>query len=256
MIAQTKKRYQILNRETLKCLAMIFMVLDHAYMTVVHVGGYGWMTQIGRIAFPIFAFQIAEGYTHTSNKKKYLLNMFLFALVSEIPYNLMMGGELIGPFHQNVMFTFLLALVFLMLIDKVRALRLPLLIKALLIGGVCVLSVVVGTLTFVDYSGFGVLTVLVFYIAGLMPNNYLEFAVQFAGLWMINWVWLGGKVLIFSSGFEFPEQGLALLSLVFIGLYNGKKSLTGNKDKAFQFFCYAFYPLHILLLSLTALYLL
>lgn len=49
-----------------------------------------------------------------------------------------------------------------------------------------------------------------------MPKKYIELAVQFIGLWYINWVCLGSKVLIFPNGFEFPEQGLALLSLVFI----------------------------------------
>ena len=53
MTTKIKSRCQILNREWLKVLAMLFMVFDHAYMTVVNVAGYGWMTQIGRIAFPI-----------------------------------------------------------------------------------------------------------------------------------------------------------------------------------------------------------
>ncbi len=180
---KTKSRCRILNREWLKVLAMLFMVFDHAYMTVVNVAGYGWMTQIGRIAFPIFA------------------------LISEIPYNLMMGGEIIGPFHQNVMFTFLLALVFLKLIDKVLACSFHLAIKVICIAGICVLNVITGTIAFVDYSEVGVLTVLIFYLAKLMPKKYIELAVQFIGLWYINWVCLGGKVLIFPNGFEFPSRG-------------------------------------------------
>lgn len=245
---------KIISREWLKCLAMLFMVFDHAYMTVVSTAGYQWMTQIGRIAFPIFAFQIAEGYTHTSNKNRYLLNLLVFALISEIPYNLMMGGNIFGPFHQNVMFTFLIALLFLKLIDRIRGLRVHGIVKWLLIGGACVLSVAAGMLAFVDYLGFGVLTVLIFYIAKLMPNKYLEMAVQFAGLWVINCIFLGGKVIVFPNGFEFPEQGLALLSLPLIWMYSGKKTLSGKADKIFKYFSYSFYPAHILLLSVIALY--
>lgn len=256
MESTTTHRYQIISREWLKILAMLFMLFDHAYMTVVNVAGYEWMTQIGRLAFPIFAFQITEGYLHTSSKKKYLQNMLLFAIISEIPYNLMMGGQIIGPFHQNVMFTFLIALLFLRLIDKVRATNLHFIIKAALIGCICLLSVVVGTITFVDYFGFGVLTVLIFYLARLMPKKYMEMAVQFLGLWIINWVLLGGRVLILPSGFEFPEQGLALLSLLFIWMYNGKKTLNGRAGTAFKYFSYLFYPAHILLLSLLAMYVL
>ncbi|MDD3164808.1 MAG: TraX family protein [Oscillospiraceae bacterium] len=256
MTAAKPRWYQIFSREWLKGFAMLFMLFDHAYMTVVHVAGYTWMTQIGRIAFPIFAFQIAEGYTHTASKKKYLLHLFVFALISEIPYNLMMGGAIIGPFHQNVMFTFVLAVLGLALLDKVRALRAPVVVRALLVGVICVASVVAGTLCFVDYTGFGVLTVLLFYIAKWMPRRYLEMAVQFLGLWFINWVLLGGKVILLANGFEFPEQGLALLSLLFIWMYNGKKALTGASDRAFRSFGYLFYPAHILALSLTALFLL
>lgn len=256
MISEKQRTYQFLSREWLKGLAMLFMLLDHAYMTVVSAAGFQWMTQVGRLAFPIFAFQIAEGYTHTSSKKRYMLHMLVFALISEIPFNLMMGGELLGPFHQNVMFTFLLALAFLRLIDRVRALRIHVVFRLALIGGICALSVAVGTLTFVDYYGFGVLTVLIFYIAKLMPKRYLEMAVQVAGLWAINWVFMGGRVLILPNGFEFPQQALALLSLLFIWAYNGKKSLSGKADKVFQYVSYAFYPAHILILSLLAMYVL
>jgi hypothetical protein len=249
-------RCQFISREWLKVLAMLFMTLDHAYMTVVTVPGFTWMTQIGRLAFPIFAFQISEGYVHTSDKKKYMRNMLLFALLSEIPYNLMMGGELYGPFHQNVMFTFLIALACLWLIDRVLAMGCHLIFKLALLGGICVLSVVAGTLAFVDYLGFGVLTVLVFYLARLMPKRYLEMGVQLVGLWAINWVALGGKVILLPGGYMLPEQGLAILSLAFIWLYNGKKTLTGKPERAFKYFSYLFYPAHILLLSLISMYLL
>jgi len=198
---------------------------------------------------------IAEGFAHTRSKKRYMLTMLVFALISEIPYNLMMGGELIGPFHQNVMFTFLIAMALMTLIERVMLLNRGRAVKLLLVGMICLCGVVLGTAMFVDYSGFGVLTVLVFYIAKLMPNKYMTFAIQFFGLWVINWTFLGGEVIILSNGAELPKQGLAVLSLVFILLYNGKKSLSGKADKAFKYFSYAFYPVHILVLSLVTLYL-
>jgi hypothetical protein len=250
-----KNFLQVLDREKLKILAMLLMLLDHAYMTVVHQPGYEWMTMAGRLAFPIFAFQITEGYLHTRNRKNYIRQMFLFALLSEIPYNLMMGGELIGPFHQNVMFTFWIALLLLALLDKLFASRWPLFVKALLTALICLLSVVAGTLAFVDYSGFGVLTVLIFYLARKMPNRFLCMGMQAAGLWLINGIFLGGKILLLPYGLEFPEQGLALLSLVLIWAYNGEKSLSGKKETAFKYGAYLFYPLHIFLLSMMSLYL-
>lgn len=255
-MSQKSRSLQILNRESLKLIAMIFMLLDHAYMTVVSASGFEWMTQLGRMAFPIFAFQIVEGYTYTSNKSKYIRNMFLFALLSEIPFNLMMGAEWLGPFHQNVMFTFFEALLFLRLLDKVYQSKKNIVLKMLLIGGICILSNIVGTLTFVDYYGFGVLTVLIFYIAKRMSNVILRVMVQIIGLFAINYVFLGGKVIILSNGFEFPEQAFAMFSLIFIWCYNGKKALHGTVEKVFKYGSYLFYPVHILILSIIALYVL
>ena len=92
---------------TLKLLAMAFMLLDHTWATVWSVP---WFTVVGRLAFPIFAFQIVEGFYHTSDRKRYMKRMALFALLSEIPFNLMVADSFIYPFHQNVMLTFLIAL--------------------------------------------------------------------------------------------------------------------------------------------------
>lgn len=110
-----------LSSFTLHVLAMILMLCDHLWATL--LPGQEWLTCIGRIAFPIFAFMIAEGFYQTSNRKKYLKRMFIFALISEIPFNLIMSSGLINPFHQNVLFTFTLAILFMMLIEKIKNIK-------------------------------------------------------------------------------------------------------------------------------------
>lgn len=93
---------------SLHVMAMVFMLCDHLWGTV--VPGNDWLTCIGRIAFPLFAFMIVEGYFHTRNLKKYVLRLLLFAVLSEIPFNLAMGSSIFYPVHQNVLWSFLISI--------------------------------------------------------------------------------------------------------------------------------------------------
>lgn len=103
---------------TLHILAMLFMLCDHLWATL--FPAQEWMTCVGRLAFPIFAFMIAEGCYYTSNVKKYMLRLFLFAIISEIPFNLIMGSSVFYPFHQNVLWTFLLGVLSIQIIEKAK----------------------------------------------------------------------------------------------------------------------------------------
>lgn len=246
---QQLQKLKCINALTLKIMAMVLMLMDHMWATV--IPGNLWMNHMGRLAFPIFAFQIAEGYRKTRDRKKYRNRLFLFALCSEIPFNMMTGGYFINPFHQNVLFTFWLALLMLDLInwgwDKGEVKRWS------SIAAACVLGWMLGILTMVDYGGYGVLTVLLFYFGGKLKNGWL---LELAGLVLINGVLMDGMyfpVSIGSLSFEFPQQGLAVLALIPIWLYNGEQ---GPHNRVIQYVCYAFYPVHILILSILWLYVL
>lgn len=110
-----------INANQLWCLAMVLMLLDHLWATL--VSGNFWMTYTGRLAFPIFAFQISEGFSHTSDRKRYAKRLLLFALISEIPFDLLYGSTVFYPFHQNVLFTLLLGLLAVSTIDRARQAR-------------------------------------------------------------------------------------------------------------------------------------
>lgn len=240
-----KTRFQCLNAAHLKLIAMVCMLLDHMWATV--IPGNLWMTCVGRIAFPIFAFQVAEGYAHTKNFKRYLLRMFLFALVSEIPFNLMVGGWWYYPFQQNVMFTFCLSLLLLRVIDEARNRHWALGLLAVVVGAL--VGYCVGTLTFVDYYGYGILMVLVFWLFREVPFGWL---IQLAAMIYINAEMIGGMYIelsLFGKSVMFPDQGFAVLAMLPIGLYNGRQ---GTRSKVFQYAAYAFYPVHMLVLSLIA----
>lgn len=242
-------RVKCLNALDLKVLAMALMLCDHLWATVISEGM--WLSNLGRLAFPIFAFQVAEGYAHTRNFKRYLGRMFLWALVSEVPFNLMYSGGTIYPFHQNVLFTFCLALVLIRLIDWAgRKGKLLYCLAAVL---ACGAGYVLGMITMVDYYGYGVLTVLFFYLCRSLPCSWLW---QLAGVGYVNLYLLKGMLFpisILGWAVEFPQQGLALLALIPIWLYNGRQ---GPHNRAIQYTCYAFYPVHMLILAVLNLYVL
>ena len=225
---------------------MFLMLLDHMWATV--MTGSDWMTCVGRIAFPIFAFMIVEGYSHTRDVKKYMKRMLIFALIAEIPFNLMVGGVPISPIHQNILWTFLIALCGIRIIEKAKektAFRFWLTATLTVL-----LSWLIGMIAMVDYMGYGVLTVYVFYF--FRRRDIIGFLGQLVCLWLINIEMLGGLVYPFTllgREFWFPQQGLALLALIPIWLYKGRQ---GYKAKWFKYFCYIFYPAHMLILSLAA----
>lgn len=232
---------------TLHLLAMLLMLCDHLWATLML--DQMWLTTIGRIAFPIFAFMLVEGYFHTKNIKKYFIRLLIGAIIAEIPFNLMYVGNMYYPYHQNVMWTFLIALFCLWATEKIKA-------KNKILGIVSgIIIFIAGTLVafigMVDYYGFGVLTVAVFY--AFRGNRWWHKLGQFIGLYIINCNLLGGLMMDFTIGpmvFEIPQQGFALLAMVPILLYNGKQ---GMHNKGIQYGFYLFYPLHMLILSIIAL---
>lgn len=230
----------------LHMLAMALMLCDHLWATLFPAAG--WLTAVGRLAFPIFAFLIAEGYRRTRNLRGYLLRLLLFAVLSEIPFDLMYGGTPFYPYHQNVLWTFLISLLLLMAADRCRAK-----LRALWAFPCCALlaalALLLGYAGMVDYYGVGVLTVFVFY---LFPGrNWGERLCQLAGLTLLHVRMLGGyyySFWLFNREIEIVQQGLALFALLPIWLYRGRQGMRG---RAFRYFCYAFYPLHMLLLFLV-----
>lgn len=232
----------------LHILAMVLMLCDHLWGTI--VPGNDWLTCIGRLSFPIFAFMIVEGYFHTRNFKKYMHRLLLFAVISEIPFNLAMGSGILYPIHQNVLWSFLISL-FLIHWNE-RAVKKNKLWVQIAVGGASVvLAYVVGIVTMVDYYHAGILTVLVFYF--FRQKKWWSYIAQLVCLWYINIEMLGGLVYEIPLGdatITLSRQGFALLALIPIWLYRGKQ---GYHSKALQYIYYAFYPLHLLILGIIKL---
>lgn len=238
------KALQITSAD-LHILAMGLMLCDHLWAMLFPAAE--WLTCIGRMAFPIFAFMAVEGFIHTHNLRRYLLRLLIGAILSEIPFNLMYGGSIFYPYHQNVLWIFLLSLLILSLIEKCRSRFQPVL-AVLLSVGLAAAGYLIGYITMVDYYGVGILTVLTFYI--FRKRNLTNCLLQFLCLYILNVKLLGGyyyEFTLLGRNVEIVQQGLALLALIPIWLYQGKQSF---HSKTFQRFCYAFYPVHMLILFL------
>lgn len=248
METETKKKsICVLSGAALHILAIVFMLMDHMWATV--VPGNQWMTYVGRLAFPIFAFLISEGYVHTSNFKKYALRLLLFGIISEIPFDLMCESTIFYPFHQNVMFTLLLGLISIRALDEIKKERsVDAAMRGVLVASACCF---IGAVCFVDYGWRGVLTVIIFYVFRSVPYAKVW---QFVSLTLLFEVFYRGMYIpieLFGHTFEFYTQGFCILSLIPIWLYNGER---GCSSKGFKCFLYAFYPVHMLALYLIFAY--
>lgn len=222
------RTFQILDGTALKLIAMLCMVFDH--VGDLFFPGLLWPRMIGRLAMPLFSFCVAEGYAHTRDKNRYLLRMGVFALVSELPFDLAFEGKL-GLAHQNIMLTFFLALLALRLFDRLRGERDGETGRYALGRSVCaalavLLLAAAALLLRADYSLFAVIAVFLFYVLrDRPPLVHCGVGVAFLALTR-------------TMGF-YCATGFSLFPLL---LYNGRRG------RGLKWLFYAFYPGHLLLL--------
>lgn len=233
------QRIQFLNGFHLKLIAICTMLIDHMGYTL--FPGVMWLRCIGRVAFPIFCFLIAEGCVYTHDRKKYAARLLVFALLSEIPYNLMNSGMIWDPYDQNVLWTLLLGALVCWLMDWALKKCTPL--SFVLTGAVMLAAYWLLEIGNTDYGGWGMLLVAAFYGVHRAPSGaVVKMIAQAFGLAFFSIGVMGGYLSI---------ELWSLAALVPIWLYNGQR---GFSNKAVQYGFYAFYPVHILALSLIAIY--
>ena len=233
------QRIQFLNGFHLKLIAICTMFIDHMGYTL--FPGVMWLRCVGRVAFPIFCFLIAEGCVYTHDRKKYALRLLVFALLSEIPFNLMNSGMIWDPYDQNVLWTLLTGALVCWLIDWALKKCTPL--SFVLTGAAMVAAYWLLEIGNTDYGGWGMLLVAAFYGVHRAPSGaVVKMIAQAFGLAFFSIGVMGGYLSI---------ELWSLAALVPIWLYNGQR---GFSNKAVQYGFYAFYPVHILALSLIAIY--
>lgn len=244
------------SQEGLKLLACITMLIDHIgyalvypmYQQVSLVNGdsgaaaqmlytiYLLLRCIGRLALPIFAFLLVEGFLHTRNRKRYALRLAIGAILSEIPYNLVVSGSPVWRYQQSIMVTLLLG--FCALLAMERCIKLAW--KPVILLPFALLA----ELLRADYGWGGVALIALFELSRHMYNRNL---IRVCGM-LVLFHYMPSAMLQFGN-FSLPMQALGALSMLFIAAYDGRK-VTGSK--AVQWGFYLFYPLHLLILYLIS----
>lgn len=223
-----------MNSFVLKFIACVCMFCDHFGDAV--FGSTTFLNFIGRFAFPIFCFQIVQGYIHTHDVKKYILRLSLFALISQIPF-MFFYHVIFDSFAVNVIFTLLFGLLTILIYDKYNK-----------FVGVCsfLLLAIIAQVCHFDYGFLGVFIIFMFY---LLRNKKIAMSIVFIFAVIIRYlIPLIKNGISISYLFLGNKYSLLMyctcLSLIPILFYNGKK----GKDAKYLF--YIFYPVHLLVLAL------
>ena len=206
---------------TLKLIALVTMIIDH--VGAIFFPQFIWLRYIGRLSMPIYAFLLVQGYMHTRNFNRYALRMGIFALLSEVPYDLLFQGTWLGFQRQNILFTFLTARFAMELLDASAKGR-----NNFMFIGAVILTILPYFLHF-SYGVYGVLTVLCFYL--FQKYRGID-AVAFAALTYGQYTQDGNTTQLYAIAAAIP-----------VLLYNGKRGALSLK-----YFFYISYPAHMLLL--------
>ena len=228
-----KFNFKILSGSSLKIIAIILMIIDHLGAVILYHGNlvpnaaaavgmspndihtvYSALRFLGRASFPIFCFLIVQGFIHTSNKRKYATRLLLFALISEVPFDIAILNSWWTMDAQNVFFTLLIGFCVLWLIESLQD---KMILQIIVIG----LGMGLAFLLKTDYSYWGVILIAALYYFRSWPVMQ-----TISGCIFLLW--------------EAP----ATLAFIPINMYNGKRGIS------MKYLFYIFYPAHLLLLAL------
>lgn len=236
----------------IKIIAIISMICDHASDTI--IGHFSFFNLIGRIAFPLFCFQLVNGYKHTKNLNKYMTRLIIFGIISQIPFSSFIYFYSGSFTTLNIFFTLALGLLAIYVLDK-----LPNNLK--FIGIILdVLIIILAEIIKVDYGWFGVALILCIYlfykernvksidnrnnidILNKLKNNYV-FTIVFFILCFIKYYGFFANV---PSHIVWEQILFTFSPIIFMLLYNGKKG------PSLKYFFYAFYPIHLAIFAFVS----
>lgn len=248
------RKFRGISGSTVKIIAIITMLIDHTAATIleaiimkqynqqmadniVDAAGYypvfdstlykvyDIMRGIGRIGFPCFCFLLIEGFMYTRNRTKYAIRLALFAIISEVPFDLAFNQQVLEFTYQNVFFTLFIGLLTITVLDAIihktewnKVLKIVLGIVVFAAG--IALAIILKT----DYDAIGVITITVMYFLRKNKN-----ACMYGGCMALT--------------IPMIQEAYAFLGMIPIAFYNGTRGLK------MKYFFYIFYPAHLLILA-------
>ena len=231
-----------LNRNQLKYVLIAAMLIDHlAWSFVPTLSVLGQIMHIiGRLTGPSMAVLLAEGYQYTRNKKKYALRLFIFALISVVPYSLYETGKIV-TIEQSVIVTLFMAFMIIWMWDCAK---IPKAAKVTIVVFACLLSMIC------DWAISAILWALFAYIyrddEKRKWRSFLIIAFIKCTLSMVMSIGADGGAMR-----QFFQVGVILVPIVMIFFYDGSK---GSKAPIHKWFFYVFYPAHLLILYFVKLW--
>ncbi|SFO14687.1 TraX protein [Pseudobutyrivibrio sp. UC1225] len=244
---ENKVRFGITGN-TLKLIAIITMLVDHVAYGLYYTQGmadnslnwefYRFLRGVGRMAFPIYCFLLVEGFFHTRNVKKYVIRLFILALISEIPFDWSLFGIPFNWGKTNVVFTLLIGLILIWILEESKKEKFwgieNFIVKKLVVLMCYAAGILIAYFAHVDYNMVGVAVIVLMYVLHGDDRNkrMLAFAT-------------GVAILALGCG---TMEAWAFLMLIPIALYNGKR---GSSSKIIRYCFNYFYPVHLLIIGIV-----
>ena len=244
LVNEQKKGY---NQLVLRSIAMICTVMAIASHTVAPTLRYfGYMEWI---AFPIFAYLLAEGLENTMSRGLYGARLLLFAALSEVPYDLMMSGKVMDYRQQNVLFTLFIGYIIILLVDVIRT-RIDNLVLTIAaeVGGLFFGRYMITGLR-CAYPRFAMAFIMLFYVARRVRyEKLMELLVTLTiAIYFSNQTFATPKIN--GLQYDLSVQFFAVIALLFIWLYNGER---GSNKLIVRYVSYGFFPVAILIFRYLA----
>ncbi|MGM9651077.1 MAG: TraX family protein [Faecousia sp.] len=238
-----------LNRDVIKYIAMLTMLLNHISIIFMKSGNFlsELFLDIGYFTAITMCYFLVEGFQYTRSKKNYAIRLLIFAFISEIPYCMAFTKNGVLEIHGlNMLFTLLICFVILIVNERV----LNKFLKYICILGLTLLSL------FCDWALLApIFTLLFIWSRGSRNKIKCTFIISML-LFGIEKIFTGGigrfsisTNIVYALG---SMSGIALAGIVILYFYNGKRM---DKGKVFsKWFFYLFYPVHLLILGLIRIY--